>query len=498
MKRWRAVLGNERGVALVLAMMILLTLTGLVLAFLSVSAFEPQISRNLSDTTRARYLAEAGLEVGFNSLIATADASNAWSGLLTGATTASPWVILPNMSAATLPGLDSASGSFTVSVRNDYQASDNALTGVSVDTSVTTDGNQIVVMRATGTFNNASKTLEVVVKRLALPPFPGAVNLPGSQADTYLNTQNFEMDGRDYSCASDCDTVSNWTTTDPAGTRKYGLATQTGTQANVGMTYEARVESAFGTSGSCNSTCSNNKKASVMGKSEVDGSFTTGLNTIQADASLNPSVMSNFLSKLAAFPGTTVLQSTMACPMVFSGRSGTAPDGQLNSSRPTLSNGGAGCSSLLPPADAVNGCSGVCVDLGSRDNPKLVYFRGELDTTSAFTGLKLNNSSSDPPIKGAGILVVEDGDMRNYGNFEWDGVVIVTGAYTSAAFFSGSVTKVRGALAALEGQAGETNGYFEFYLAALANQFSIKNSKQNVDMVQKMRALHSLSSWREI
>jgi len=496
MKRWRTLLGNERGVALVLALMILLTLTGLVLAFLSVSAFEPQISRNLADTTRARYLAEAGLEVGYNALIATAD----WSSPLASATTASPWIILPNMSAATLPGLDSASGTYTVSVRNDYQASDNALTGVAVDTGVTTDANMIVIMRATGTYNNAAKTLEVVVKRLALPPFPGAVNLPGNQADTYINTQNFEIDGRDYTCPSnlDCSDAANWSTSDPADKRKFALTTQTGTQSNLGVTYEARVESAFGTSGSCGTSCSDNKKASVKGKSEVDGSFTTGLNTIQADSSLNPSVMSGFLGKLAAFPGTTVLQSNMACPMVFAGRTGTAPDGTPNSTRPTLSNGGGACSSLLPAADTVNGCSGVCVDLGTRDNPKLVYFRGELDTTSAFTGLKLNNSSSDPPIKGAGILVVEDGDMRNYGNFDWDGVVIVTGAYTSAAFFSGSITKVRGAMAALEGQAGETNGYFEFYLAALANQFSIRNSKQNLDMVQTMRGLHSMSSWREI
>ena len=502
MKRWRTSLGNERGVALVLALMILLTLTGLVLAFLSVSAFEPQISRNLADTTRARYLAEAGLEVGYNALIATSDANSSWTGLLASATTSSPWVILSTpttpgpsvaLNAVSLPGLDSTSGIYTVSVRNDYQAADSALTGTTVDPGgVSTDANigtKIVIMRATGSYNNAVKTLEVVVKRLALPPLPGAVNIPGNQADTYINTQNFEIDGRDYACSSSCDSAANWTTTDPADKRKYALSTQTGTQQNVGMTYEARVESAFN---------SDDKKASVRGKSEVDGSFTTGLNTIQADSSLNPNVMSGFLAKLAAFPGTTVLQSTMACPMVFAGRADTAPDGKPNSTRPALSNGGGACSSLLPASNTVNGCVGVCVDLGTRDNPKLVYFRGQLDTSSNFTGLRLNTASGDPPIKGAGILVVEDGDLKNYGTFDWDGIVIVTGAYTSAAFYSGSITKVRGALAALESQAGERSGYFEFYLNANANQFSIKNSKQNVDMVQTMRALHAMSSWREI
>jgi hypothetical protein len=162
-----------------------------------------------------------------------------------------------------------------------------------------------------------------------------------------------------------------------------------------------------------------------------------------------------------------------------------------DASQPTLrnNNGGTGGASC-----ALN----QTLDLGSRSNPKLVYFRGELDTTSSFTGLQLNSAAGDPAIKGAGILVIEDGDLKNYGNFEWDGIVIVTGAYVSSAFFSGSVTKIRGAVAANESQAGEASGYFEFYLNALANQFSVRNSKQNVDMVQIMRALHSMSSWREI
>ena len=61
MRRWRRLLGNESGVAMIMALMVLLALTGLVLAFLSVSAFEPQISKNLTDIARARYLAESGI-----------------------------------------------------------------------------------------------------------------------------------------------------------------------------------------------------------------------------------------------------------------------------------------------------------------------------------------------------------------------------------------------------------------------------------------------------
>ena len=484
MNRWRTVLGNERGVALVLALMILLTLTGLVLAFLSASAFEPQISRNLSDTARARYLAEAGLEVGFNTLIATSDATNSWTGLLASATTSSPWVILPNMSAATLPTLDSASGTYTVSVRNDYQASDNALTGVTADATVGTDANTIVIMRATGSYNNATKTLEVVVKRLALPPFPGAVNVPGSQADSYINTQLFDIDGRDHSCSSNCDNDNQWSV-DASNPAKYAMSTNTGTQSNVGVTYEARVESAFGTSGSCNAGCAANKQNSIQGKDQTNPSgTTTGLNAIGADSTLTPATMASFLAQLATYPGTQIFQSTMACPMKLNGNAS-----QPN--RPTLvnNNGGTGGASCT---------MNQTLDLGSRSNPKLVYFRGELDSTSSFTGLQVGTNASDPFVRGAGILVVEDGDFKQMTNFKWDGLVIVTGRYVGAGFMTSSTTTIRGAFTALETQAGEANGYFEFYLNALANKFTVHTSKQNLDMVQQMRGLHSMSSWREI
>ena len=56
MRNRRTLPGSERGVTLVLALMMLLVLTGLVLAFLSVSALEPQASYDPADTTRARHL----------------------------------------------------------------------------------------------------------------------------------------------------------------------------------------------------------------------------------------------------------------------------------------------------------------------------------------------------------------------------------------------------------------------------------------------------------
>jgi hypothetical protein len=145
-----------------------------------------------------------------------------------------------------------------------------------------------------------------------------------------------------------------------------------------------------------------------------------------------------------------------------------------------------------------NGCAGASgvnktVDLGTRENPKLVYFRGDTDPSSAFTGLTLNSG-----IKGAGILIVEDGDLKNLGNFQWDGVVIVAGNYVGSGFMDNSDTRIRGAFVAFEKMPGEASGFFEFYLHGALNSFSVQASKQNIDMVQLSRGTTSMSNYREL
>ena len=478
MRAWRNQLGNEQGVALVLALMMLLALTGLVLGFLSVSALEPQISKNVADTARARYLAETGIELGFN--ILTTTGSQTFDPIVTTApsscsTSCNPWVAM--ITSGTLSGVTSGgataeanfAGTYNVVVRNDFLASDQKLSGLTTnDAAPNSDTNGVVIMRSTGTFNGATKTIEVVVKRGQLPPFPGAVNLPGLQTDTFINTGTFDIDGRDYGCASNCDTASNWALTgaSAAHPNKYGIASHSGTQSNISTGYETNIENAVSSDSS--------KLADIKGRQQGSGvtSYTTGLNTIAPDDSLSPTNLAAYLQAVANYSGTTVLQSTQACPMQLTG----------STSSPTSS------------VTVSNGC-GVndTLDLGSRTNPKLVYFRGDTDPTSQFTGLQLNNQ-----IKGAGILIIEDGDLKNLGNFTWDGVVIVTGGYVGAGFMSGSTTTIRGALVANETQSGEANGYFEFYLHGSANGFTVHNSKQNIDMVSLARGNHTITNWREL
>ena len=164
--------GGERGVALVLTLMVLVTLTGLALALLSVSAFEPRISRNLGDAARARYLAEAGIEVGYTTLVAAAGTDATWNALLATATAAAPWAALSSLSAAALPGLTAGEGTYSVSVRNDWQAGDTGITGEAADSDAALDVNGVLIMRATGLFKDATRTVEVVVKRRPTPPSP--------------------------------------------------------------------------------------------------------------------------------------------------------------------------------------------------------------------------------------------------------------------------------------------------------------------------------------
>lgn len=472
MRNWRTLLGNERGVALVLSLMMLLALTGLLLAFMSVSALEPQISRNIADTARARYLAEAGIELGFNILVTTG--AQTFDPVVNGANTSVPWVAL--VTNGTLSGVTGGgaaaeaafAGTYNVVVRNDYLASDQALTGLtSNDAGVASDTNGVVIMRSTGSFNGATKTIEVVIRRGQLPPFPGAVNLPGVQSDTFINNGTFDIDGRDYRCTTSCDTAGNWSLTGASASfpNKYGIATHSGVQSNISTAYETNVENAVSSDPA--------KLSDIKGRQQGSGvtSSTTGLQTIAADDSLDPANLAAYLNAVKNYAGTTVLQSTQACPMRLTG-SGTP------TSTPTLTNG---CS--------VN----ETLDLGTRTNPKLVYFKGDPDPTSLFTGLQLNSG-----IKGAGILVIEDGDLKNLGNFTWDGVVIITGNYVGAGFMSGSTTTIRGALVANETQPGEANGFFEFYLHGSASGFTVRNSKQNIDMVSLSRGNHTITNWREL
>lgn len=493
----RHLLLDERGVALPLAMIVLVALTMMVLASLTLAGVEPQISQNLTDTARARYLAESGVEWAFRQLAASPveGASPYFApSLLTGpdgrqntADDQQPTGVPGQNTAAMLTTLGApsplptrtlAEGTYAVTVRNDNLANDDRFTGIAVDSGGQfTDDNGIVIVTSTGRFRGATRTVQVAVKRISIPSFPGAVNLAGVRADTFLggnvnagNASRYDIDGRDYDRSG---------TRQAANPNKLGIQVQPGTPADLGISYEARVEQPFDDAGICtDGDCSPVTKAAnqaarlgiVKGKDQTTGTEATGASAIGPDGALTPASMSRFLSEVASNPATQTLRSTPACPTVMTGGTSSA------STTPTIT---SGCG----PSQTVN--------LGTTSDPKLVYVRGEPATGSSFAALTLSNM-----IQGAGILIVEDGALQQSGTLRWDGLVIVTGRYVSAAFRSGSHTTIYGALTGMESLPDDSGGSFDFLLDDNID-FRVRASKQNLDMVQQMLSVHKILTWRE-
>src|SRR3972149_6991736 len=73
---------DQRGVAFPMALFALLMLTGLLVVFLTMGGMETSVAANLDDVTRARYVAESGLEWAFDQLVLAAALPNGWNNLL--------------------------------------------------------------------------------------------------------------------------------------------------------------------------------------------------------------------------------------------------------------------------------------------------------------------------------------------------------------------------------------------------------------------------------
>lgn len=379
MRRISRLIDNEQGVALVLALMILLTLTGLVLAFLSASAFEPQISRNHSETVRARYVAEAGVEYAYDTLATNV---GAWNDYLAAATCTQGAVLgAPNSS---LPGLGSVHGTFTVRIRNDCKAGDDQLTGVALDTTTggcdptapgtaTHDGNCKVIITSTGTIGTTTRTITVVISKTADLPISGALAFPGSQADVSLRASGVVIDGRDTKI-----TDRPGAPTGPASA-VYGIVVNPSLPALA-----ARLETAL----------ASDSQNDVRGRDKTNPSATTqGPNTVRADGTLSSRAVTDFVDAAKSTADVTINASL----------------GNLSS----LSNIGSTCATDIE--------SSTC--WGTSARPKIIYIRGALpDAGTRYTSLSLAGTSS-----GTGILIVENSVVEISGSFRWNGPIIATG-----------------------------------------------------------------------
>ena len=440
MKNLRTLVDNERGVALVMALMILLTLTGLVLAFLSVSAFEPQISRNQSDTTRARYVADAGIEYAYDTL---ATNINTWNNYLVGATCTTGAVL--GTANSTLPGLPATDGTFTVLVRNDCKAGDNKFTGVAVETggNATNDTNNKLIVTSTGTFAGTTKTITIVITKTIVPTINAALAFPGIQADVNFSGSSFSIDGRDWKMA---DSIS------PTGTANavYGISVNGGLPA-----LETQVENAL----------ANNQQNDVRGRDETSSSnppgTTSGANAVQADPALTSQMVTDYVNALKQYADITV---------------DTSPGNTY-----AINNVGQTCST--------NWTSSTC--WGTTSKPKVVYIRGTLpDLSTVYTSLDIAGNSN-----GTGILIIENGNADINGSFRWNGPIIATGNNVGLRYRGGGGQAVYGATIVNElHNDGSTN-----LEGDISGNAKLLYSKEALDLVQNSlgRRLVTTSSWTD-
>ena len=376
MRRLRAIVHDEQGIAVVLGLIALLTLTALVVAFLGVSAFEPQISRNLADGTKARYLAEAGLEEALDTL--TTNINGNWNTYLTGATctTGTTGVVLGTANSA-LAGLTSASGTYTVRIRNDCQANDPMLTGVTADTSGTTEGNGHVILTSQGNFGSATRTVTVVATRVGnlfntSSPYQlnAALSFPGYETDTSFSGNAFTVDGRNH------DINGNPTTGSAVLGISVGPENQFVPTGGPLMAHETQIQNAV----------SAQQKDNIFGKDQTTGSATATGDASIAPDTLTSAAVTDFVNIVKNYADVTI-NSSSSSPASFNGI-------------------GSSCGST--PSSTT--CWGTVA------SPKIVYIKGVTDTSSLFAALSLSGNSS-----GAGILIVENGDFVVNGNFQLDG-----------------------------------------------------------------------------
>src|SRR5262245_4938878 len=306
MSRILEIVRDDRGVALVMAMIMLVAMTGLMLAFLSVSAFEPQISQNLATTSEARFVADAGLEWAFDQLATVPPAVLAANGgSMAHAQTvywdprlARPGTPQGKISGAQpmqIPGpagsMSAAFGTFVVVVRNDTQASDSLITGVPPDPAAPAgtppnDVNGVIIVTSTGTVLGVSKTVTTAV---TLPPpinvdCHGAVSFPGTQADFGFTVNSFEISGDDWRMPPVSATPA---TPDGVNPAVWGIAV-----SSQFSSHESDVEKQL----------SEQKQDNVTGRRENPGQPGQGANTISKDSGATMAAVHDFISAIGKLP----------------------------------------------------------------------------------------------------------------------------------------------------------------------------------------------------
>jgi Tfp pilus assembly protein PilX len=200
---------DERGLALLTAILIMLFLSLAGGALLSATRVDVRIADNYGTGVRSLYLAEAGIEAARlalrtspNTLAADLGSAAGGDGALETSLDLNALLasddqpLLPASTAARTAGQTMAdttgrnAGSYHVWLRNDV--------GDGPDS--TTETNDVVSLVSIARIGDAVRTVEAVVKRASLPPLPAALTLDGPVSPFLpANSNNFEINGYDQS-----------------------------------------------------------------------------------------------------------------------------------------------------------------------------------------------------------------------------------------------------------------------------------------------------------
>jgi Tfp pilus assembly protein PilX len=427
---------NQRGIVLPLTLIVMITIGALTIGLLSLSAMEPQISKNLSEAAQARFAAEAGLEWGYNQLAA----STAWSSFLSAANTTNGAQVT---AAAPIGTLGTANGTFTVRVRNDHKVGDTAMTGVTpLDATHSADGNGVLILTSTGGIGNSTKSVRGAVKRLQFPSgfFPGALNFPGNEAEVNFNSETFEVDGRGYHTDG---------TLDAGCTSVYGISVSTVLPTSNPGANENVVQTAL----------SSSQKDNVKGKKQNTSLAGQGDNTIAQDPVLTPTYVANYINQAKA-SADLVMQSHQPSGLSYTDVGSSSNCSDWNST--------------------------LC--WGTAAKPKVVWIKGDEDPTSMFAALQVFGTTT-----GYGILIVEDGDFRINGNFTWHGAIIVTGKWVGIGFMGGGTQTVYGTV--ISNETATDPGFKEGWLSGSAK---IRYSCDALNAAQNNKKLVTLTNWKDL
>jgi hypothetical protein len=162
---------GERGVMLIVSMLVMAVVAGLAQSLLFVSTTEDITAHRQTDRQRALALAEAGTQRGKQMIKAAASLNS-----------------LINPPDTSLTNVSLGRGKFTVTFANDAADPGGA----------TNDTNNILVVTSAGTVGTNTRRLETAIYRRTLPPLPGAMTVNGTEGESTFSGVAFDVNGNDF------------------------------------------------------------------------------------------------------------------------------------------------------------------------------------------------------------------------------------------------------------------------------------------------------------